>query len=63
VGIRVRNARGSSPSTDVGGGGHGLVAMSERVRGAGGVVHAHATHDGGFEVAAEFDVADEEASV
>ena len=62
LGIRVRNAPGSSPATDVAGGGHGLVAMSERVRSAGGVVHAHPTADGGFEVAAEFEFTGEEES-
>lgn len=62
LGIRVRNAPGSSPATDVAGGGHGLVAMSERVRSAGGVVHAHPTSDGGFEVAAEFEFTDEKES-
>lgn len=62
LGIRVRNAPGSSPATDVAGGGHGLVAMGERVRSAGGVVHAHPTPDGGFEVAAEFEFTGEEES-
>lgn len=62
VGIRVRNAPGSSPATEVAGGGHGLVAMGERVRSAGGIVHAHPTPDGGFEVAAEFEVTGEEES-
>ena len=62
VGIRVRNTRGSSAATEIAGGGHGLVAMSERVRSAGGIVHAHPTPDGGFEVAAEFEFTQEEAS-
>jgi signal transduction histidine kinase len=60
VGIRVRNARGSSAATDIAGGGHGLVAMTERVRSAGGIVHAHPTPDGGFEVAAEFEFTEQE---
>lgn len=60
LGIRVRNAPGSSPATEVPGGGHGLVAMGERVRSAGGVVHAHPTPDGGFEVAVEFEFTGEE---
>jgi signal transduction histidine kinase len=59
VGIRVRNGPGTTPATVVGGGGHGLVAMRERVRSAGGIVLAEQTADGGFEVAAEFDSADE----
>nr|WP_277348856.1 histidine kinase [Microbacterium sp. CFH 90308] len=60
--IRVRNERATTQATLVAGGGHGLVAMRERVRSAGGTVLAAATSDGGFEVAAEFPATREEAS-
>jgi len=36
-----------------GGGGHGLTGLAERVRLAGGVLHAGPTPDGGFEVTAD----------
>ncbi|MCP2634979.1 histidine kinase [Microbacterium sp. HD4P20] len=62
VAVRVRNSRPTGPATVVAGGGHGLVAMRERVRGAGGTVLAAPTDDGGFEVAAQFPATMEEAS-
>lgn len=60
--IRVRNERPTAHATVVAGGGHGLVAMRERVRSAGGTVVAAATGDDGFEVTAEFPATREEAS-
>ena len=47
--VSVRNA---GPLRATAAGGHGLAGLSERVRLAGGVLHAGPTPDGGFEVTA-----------
>lgn len=62
LGIRIHNTRPTAAGTHVPGGGHGLIAMRERVRSAGGTVQAQPTHDGGFEVQARFPLAEEEVS-
>jgi signal transduction histidine kinase len=56
--VRDRGCGGAAPSP-VGGGGHGLVGMGERVRVFGGELHTGRLADGGFEVLARIPVGEE----
>jgi signal transduction histidine kinase len=50
VEVRIADRGNGSVSTRLGGGGHGLVGMRERVRVYGGELHAGRRRGGGFEV-------------
>jgi signal transduction histidine kinase len=56
VHLHVRDRGGGSAASAVGGGGHGLVGMRERVRVFGGELHTGHRADGGFEVRARIPV-------
>ncbi|WP_018347529.1 sensor histidine kinase [Longispora albida] len=56
-GVTVRNGRPRAAASGAGGPGQGLAGLAERVRLAGGTFRAGPLPDGGFEVAAEFQVA------
>jgi signal transduction histidine kinase len=56
VRLEVRDRGRGSGARPVGGGGHGLVGMRERVRVFGGELHTGRCADGGFEVRARIPV-------